>query len=165
MIEGLLPEPFNTHILGLVWELIVWHALAKLRMHTELTLSHLDTQTTVIGKVFRHFVEEVCPHFDTYETPAETRARARRNAEVVSHGSGVQGATGHRLKKQLNINTFKFHQMGHYVSNIQRVGTTDSYSTVLVSAIPIDSVVTVRAIFLGRKCTSDFQSTLPLAYQ
>ena len=35
--------------------------------------------------------------------------------------------------KKLNINTYKVHSLGDYASTIRQFGTTDSYSTVIVS--------------------------------
>ncbi|KAI1783643.1 hypothetical protein LXA43DRAFT_850028, partial [Ganoderma leucocontextum] len=35
--------------------------------------------------------------------------------------------------KTLNLNTFKLHALGDYVSSIRRRGSTDSYSTRLVT--------------------------------
>jgi hypothetical protein len=40
-----------------------------------------------------------------------------------------------RKPADLNLNTYKFHAMGDYVSTIQQFGTTDSYSTQSVSLI------------------------------
>jgi hypothetical protein len=37
--EGLLPEPFNGMLLRLLYKAAEWHALAKLRLHTETTLA------------------------------------------------------------------------------------------------------------------------------
>ena len=49
MTDGLLPEPYNVQLLVLLYCLAEWHALAKLRMHTEHTLEGLDKATTEIG--------------------------------------------------------------------------------------------------------------------
>jgi hypothetical protein len=48
--EGLLPEPYNSQLLTLLFHLVEWHALAKLRLHTEFTLTHMDQVTTVLGQ-------------------------------------------------------------------------------------------------------------------
>ncbi|KZP03474.1 hypothetical protein FIBSPDRAFT_693271, partial [Athelia psychrophila] len=42
VLDGLLPEPYNTEILTLIFICSHWHALAKLRMHTDCTLKLLD---------------------------------------------------------------------------------------------------------------------------
>ena len=38
--------------------------------------------------------------------------------------------------KKFNLNTYKAHLLGDYASTIRRLGTTDSYSTVIVSNYP-----------------------------
>lgn len=65
VFEDLLPEPFNTAVLDLLWVLANWHALAKLRMHTTSTVKHLKTATTVLGQRLRHFKKSVCSEFAT----------------------------------------------------------------------------------------------------
>ena len=54
-VEGLLPEPYNSKLMTLLFRLAEWHALAKLRMHTEHTLSTLTQSTATIGKELRSF--------------------------------------------------------------------------------------------------------------
>lgn len=49
VFEGLLPEPFNSTLMDLLWDLATWHALAKLRMHTSSTIVHLERVTTALG--------------------------------------------------------------------------------------------------------------------
>jgi hypothetical protein len=46
----------------------------------------------------------------------------------------VQHNTTCRVKA-LNLNTYKHHALGDYTAAIQRYGTTDSYSTELVSIL------------------------------
>ncbi|KAH7868122.1 uncharacterized protein C8R40DRAFT_1164102 [Lentinula edodes] len=41
--EGLLPDEHNARLMKLLYRLGEWHALAKLRMHTDLTLRDLNT--------------------------------------------------------------------------------------------------------------------------
>lgn len=38
-----------------------------------------------------------------------------------------------RRRKTMNLNTYKVHALGDYVETIRKYGTTDSYSTELVS--------------------------------
>jgi hypothetical protein len=51
-------------------------------------------------------------------------------------GSASRGQTN-RKSKVLNLLTVKFHFLGDYVRHIRLFGTTDSYSTQLVSILPI----------------------------
>ncbi|KAG8914468.1 hypothetical protein FRC02_004978 [Tulasnella sp. 418] len=134
--EGLLPEPHNTNILRLLYIIARWHGLAKLRLHTESTLHLLDLTTTALGREIRHFASQTCLAFETKETPKEYAARTRRKTKRQAMLKTVTGSskvpskpdTG-RKPREFNTNTFKIHSLGHYVETIQRLGTTDSYST------------------------------------
>ncbi|KAG2744431.1 hypothetical protein P692DRAFT_20878210 [Suillus brevipes Sb2] len=50
VFEKLLPDNHDQIIHDLLFDLLVWHAFAKLRMHTEDTLSLFDTATMVLGQ-------------------------------------------------------------------------------------------------------------------
>ncbi|KAF7976211.1 hypothetical protein HWV62_7218 [Athelia sp. TMB] len=79
--DGLLPEPHNKIVLTLLFRLGEWHALAKLRMHTDTTLTQLDSVTTILGQELRRFSKITCASFQTVELPREAAARARRQAK------------------------------------------------------------------------------------
>ena len=53
-----------------------WHALAKLRMQTDQSISLLQEVTTELGMQLRHFRETTCMAFQTTELPKEVAARA-----------------------------------------------------------------------------------------
>ncbi|KAF7970329.1 hypothetical protein HWV62_24352 [Athelia sp. TMB] len=78
--EGLLPEPHNKIILTLLFRLAEWHALAKLRMHTDATMQLLDSATTILGQEMRQFSRITCAAYFTKELPAEVAARDRQQA-------------------------------------------------------------------------------------
>jgi hypothetical protein len=78
VVDGLLPEPYNTHLLKLLYRMAEWHALAKLRMHTDSTLQGLDNATTAIGHELRFFREWSRSSFTVKELPSEATARKRR---------------------------------------------------------------------------------------
>ncbi len=107
-----------------------WHALAKLRMHTSATISLLENLTKDLGKLLRQFRDKTCAGFPTYELPREIAARQRR----ASHEK-TSASAGQRLMKLLNLSTIKLHFMGDYIKHIQQFGTTDPYSTQLVSGL------------------------------
>jgi hypothetical protein len=65
IFDGLLPKPHNTYILKLLFELGHWHGLAKLRMHTDVTLEILSPVTTSLGNSLRTFEEKTCAAFET----------------------------------------------------------------------------------------------------
>lgn len=57
-----------------------WHSLAKLRMHTDLSLNVLDSWTSVLGEMARTFVVLTCSKIETRELKSEYEARKRREA-------------------------------------------------------------------------------------
>jgi hypothetical protein len=139
VFDGLLPEPHNTCVLKVLFDLAHWHGLAKLRMHTDSTLSLLSQVTTTLGNTLRTF-QQACAAFPTRELQREQIARIRRQEKTMAPAdSGTsqpkvkrQGSSA-RLPKQLNLRTYKFHSLGDYHYMIQRFGTIDSYSTQPVS--------------------------------
>lgn len=172
--EGLLDQPHNKRLLKLLYHAAEWHALAKLRMHTESSLALLETLTSDFGKLMVQFRDQTCTQFATCELPREAASRARRQADqirktrdndpligqhpeatppvqpptsspliqVSSDGAAPEtipaapaaGSTSSgKRKRALNLLTVKFHFLGDYVRHIRLFGTTDSYSTQLVS--------------------------------
>ena len=119
MFEGLLPEPFNGMLLRLLYKTAEWHALAKLRLHTESTLNLLEVVTKEFGCLVRQFRDKTSDEFNTVELPRGANAR--------------KGGPRSLKKKILNLNTYKFHALADYVGTIRLFGTTDSYSTLVVS--------------------------------
>ncbi|KAJ3524831.1 hypothetical protein NM688_g8496 [Phlebia brevispora] len=89
VFEGLLDEPYNTIILDVLFTLAMWHALAKLRIHTTSTLNIFRQATSELGSSLRRFASHVCPHFATRELPKETAARGRRAAAKAAKQSGM----------------------------------------------------------------------------
>jgi hypothetical protein len=132
VIDGILPDPYNDIILDLWYILATWHAYAKLRMHTGSTIKSFWTVTSVLGAKVRQFIRDVCTAYTTYELPKETRQRARRTAQTTP-STGASNAATTRKRKDWNISTYKYHSLGDYPAVIPRMGTTDSYSTQLVS--------------------------------
>ena len=51
-----------------------WHALAKLRLHTDETLDIFMKVTTDLGNRIRDFAADTCPSFATKELPREAEA-------------------------------------------------------------------------------------------
>lgn len=133
VFDGLLPDPHNAAILQLLSVCAQWHGLAKLRMHTDHTLKLLNITTVALGQKFRAFANDTCSAFNTRELQREVEARARRQASKGT--TAVANST--RRPKKLNLQTYKFHSLGDYEATIRRYGTTDSYSTEVVS-VPND---------------------------
>lgn len=123
----------------MLFRLAEWHALAKLRMHTDSTLTHLETITTVLGYELRKFSQTTCSAFSTTELPKEAAARGRKQTRAKTkgtepNGTNVQARPAPR-QKTLNLSTYKIHALGDYVQTIRMFGTTDSYSTQTVSSL------------------------------
>ena len=103
-----------------------WHAYAKLRIHTEDTLTSFEQLTVDLGVLLRHFAEVTCKGFSTVELPRESRARMRRaTATPASGGTSAGGARA----KSFNLSTYKLHALGDYPQTIRERGTTDNYTT------------------------------------
>ena len=134
VFEGLLPEPHNKQLMTVLFRLAEWHALAKLRVHTETTLAALEKVTTIVGRELRKFHNVTCASFHTVELPNEAAARQRRVMDLTSTSVSTANSSHSvtRKPKTLNLNTYKFHAMGDYVDTIHTFGTTDLYTTQIV---------------------------------
>ncbi|KAJ3514741.1 hypothetical protein NMY22_g14642 [Coprinellus aureogranulatus] len=90
--HGLLPEPLGKSVTKLLYINARWHALAKLRMHTDATMLLLEVATSQLGDEFRAFAQ-ISSTINTVETPweAEKRNRAAIKQQSAkqnpSHGS------------------------------------------------------------------------------
>jgi len=149
-VEGLLDEPYNGQLLTVLYRLAEWHALAKLRMHTEHTLEYLDKATTKLGHELRSFRDWTQKAFSCQDLPGEADARNRRRQQKArkdhartgmpntanrGENTTANAKTTEKAKpksKTLNLFTYKFHALGDYVRTIRLFGTTDSYSTQIV---------------------------------
>jgi hypothetical protein len=157
VFDSLLPEPHNTYVLKLLFELAHWHGLAKLRMHTDVTLDILSRITASLGNSLRTFEAKTSAAFETRELERERAARQRRQEKSATSGvskSKRPMAPDSKAQKQkkFNLMTYKYHALGHYVDTIRCFGTTDSYSTQPVSVcmmqvcmIMLTYVVGIRA--------------------
>ena len=159
--DGLLPDPLGGLVSNLLYINARWHALAKLRVHTDATLILLEQATVELGETFREFIR-TADIIKTIELPREAERRARKAAKKSADPSDgasapapVQatqpapaqpgpsvatstskskggGQSKSQRSKKLNISTIKFHALGHYPSTIRFFGPTDLYSTELV---------------------------------
>jgi hypothetical protein len=143
VLESLLPTPFDGYVQDLLFDLAMWHAYAKLRMHTDSTLASFEKATTSLGQQLRKFASKTCAAFSTKETPREVAARSRRTAAQKAKASLSTTAAPPRPSaddstakpKPYNLFTYKLHALGDYVKSIRMFGTTDSYSTQIVSCV------------------------------
>lgn len=125
------------------------HALCMLRMHTTFTLDVMDLEVTRLGRELRRFVQVVCPCYKTVELPKEKRSRQRK---AIIHDSSAGGKRKRTLpedlsvlKKDMPLNTYKLHILGHYRAKIEGLGTTDNYNTKTVS-VSLSSFLAVTLI-------------------
>lgn len=155
--DGLLPEPHNSIVMTLLFRLTEWHALAKLRLHTDSTLTRLDLVTTLLGQDLRQFSRVTCASFSTMELPKEAAARGRHQAlqsakalvplsdptndELLASSTSTlptpKPVAKAGTRKHFNLWTYKFHSLGDYVRTIHRYGTTDSYSSQTVRHVSL----------------------------
>ena len=133
--EMLLDTKNNEIVLDLLFELATWHALAKLRLHTESTVSELEHSTTHLGRVLRIFARSTCEDFVTVDLPSEEAARGRRKAaratRIPSGTTSQKGKGKARGSKtcKFNMQTYKMHALGDYARCIRLFGASDGYST------------------------------------
>jgi hypothetical protein len=127
VFEHLFPSPYNHIILDMLYILSTWHALAKLRLHADSTLSLLNTITTALGFCLRRFDSQVCKKISTVETDRERTARVERESK-----KGNTSASSGKKKRTFNMSTYKLHSLGDYTPSIKLFGTSDNWSTLRV---------------------------------
>src|SRR5216683_3967435 len=66
IFEDLLDEPHNKPLMKLLYQTAEWHALAKLRVHTDTTLEHLHRLTKEFSCLMWQFRDQTCSQFDTF---------------------------------------------------------------------------------------------------
>ena len=163
VFEGLLPEMHNKIVMDLLFELATWHFLAKLRLHTESTVTALETSTTRLGAAFRKFTSITCEAYVTRALPSEEAAQGRRQAALAqkkatsgkkpTNPSGsTQGRRAVVAKKKgtseteptkpskserkYNLSAYKPHAIPNYAAYIHLNGTTDGFTSQVVSHLP-----------------------------
>jgi Sec-independent protein translocase protein TatA len=134
VFKGLLPEIIDSQAQRLLFTLAFWHGLAKLRQHTPTTLKRLSEVTSRLGDELRAF-QDATAKMEVYETTREFNARQRQAAARAQRNQTTVNNPPQMTRKlcKLNLNTPKFHSVGHYVAVIAQYGTTDSFSTQTVS--------------------------------
>lgn len=124
----------------LLFEMATWHFLAKLRLHTELTVTSLIKSTTRLGTAMRKFVSVTCEAYVTRDLPSEEAARGRRKA-ALAQKKGINGkqptkpsetSTGTR-KRKFNLSAYKPHAIPDYAPYIRLYGATDGFTSQVVS--------------------------------
>lgn len=119
----------------LLYRTAEWHAFAKMRLHTDTTLKHLEDLTAELGKLMREFEHSICSHFQTFELPREVEARKRREDARQSGVDSTRASNPGKKSKTFNLFTYKWHALGDYVPTIRLFGGSDGFSSQLVSAL------------------------------
>ncbi|KAG2757163.1 hypothetical protein P692DRAFT_201859216 [Suillus brevipes Sb2] len=128
IFEGLFPAEHDAAVQSLLYQFAQWHALAKLRLHSDSTLTLFEETFSKLSRMLRKFRDRTCAAFNTVELPREKAARQRRATRQSEAGNNAQESGGPRVKK-FNLGTYKFHAMGDYTRTIRFFGTTDSFTT------------------------------------
>ena len=119
----------NAHIMKLLYWAAEWHSFAKLRLHTNTTIKHLDMLTKEFGLLIRQFHDHSCSKFETMELPHEVAAYKQQDQCIQNRAPNLRpsSALASQIIKRLNLSTPKFHFLRDYVSIIWMFGYTDSF--------------------------------------
>jgi len=116
---------------SLLYQFAQWHALTKLRIHSESTVVLLEETFKKLSRMLQKFQCYTCAAFNAVELPKEKAARQRKAAQHSGTNNTIPESSGVKPKK-FNLGTYKFHAMGDYVRTIRIFGTTDSFTTQIV---------------------------------
>jgi hypothetical protein len=86
---------------------------------------------------------------------------AAKRGDVSERAKGLaqKGGSGRRLRT-FNMSTYKIHALGDYPRAIRMFGTTDGFTTQVVSNRP-QMIMMADHVFSGRVRTSQSQAVLP----
>ncbi|KAF7291204.1 GLOBIN domain-containing protein [Mycena indigotica] len=157
VIEGLIPE--HNELLQDIWfDLMLYHGLAKLRLHNDSTLAELDRVYKALGANLRRFERETSGA-DTRELAKEFRGRIRRATEAVRR---QREADGQREEEEIILDSeTTTHKviMGHLYGDLGRLIHTQprrlSFRTVLLSVymdLQIVAALSARLLFGNTDC-------------
>jgi hypothetical protein len=163
VFEGLFPPEHDRALQSLLYRFAQWHALAKLRMHSESTVTFLEETFKKLAQKLRKFQRDTCSAFKTTELPKEKAARHRRLAQRSETNTTPSESSGARLKS-FNLSTYKFHAMGDYVRTIRLFGSTDSFTTQMVRICCL-STIYLKLNCLGRAGSQGLKGVLSFNQQ
>ena len=163
----------------LLFRLAEWHAFAKLRMHTESTLTLIDSVTEILGRELRRFRATTCSAFSTRELPRERAARTRKASRKQAKQASKTSTSAEtplaspetrnlspprkRRRKMFNLSTYKTHAIGDYGRTIRMYGPTDSYSTQTVCTPVLSLDATKKTLFRSFRITQQPRFFLTLS--
>ncbi|OJT02243.1 hypothetical protein TRAPUB_13472 [Trametes pubescens] len=127
--EGLLPLRDNQTIADLLFELVNWYALAKLRLHTQVTVDIFRAATKHMYAAVRHFARTTCEGHITHELAKEADARARRQGAQPGSKRTGKTRTQPRVVKFGTWKTYKYHVLGDCPDYVESAGPLETTST------------------------------------
>ena len=139
VFDDLLPPKHDRIIRELLFELVTWHAFAKLQQHTETTVTDLENSGTRLSKILRLFKKELCSEYATKDLPSEEAAHGRRKATMILKAGGQDTAaamstsTGKKAKKSkycgFRMETYKLHSFPDLAASIRAHGVSENTSS------------------------------------
>lgn len=97
------------------------------------TIDFMHDTYCSLGFSLRRFKNKVCPAFATKELPREEAARIKRRKAT----STSDPATSGRKARQFQLDTYKWHALGHLPEAIRAVGTYENPGTDFVSVVAL----------------------------
>lgn len=92
VFEGLFPGDHDSIVQELLFSLLLWHGLAKMRIHTDKTLVLLQDAKHHLGAALQQFQDLTCMAYETRELPSECQRRERREARRMANLNKGEGS-------------------------------------------------------------------------
>lgn len=121
-------------ILDALYIMATFHSLSKLHLHTSTTLELLEDVTKALGDTLRTLRDKSAKALTVTELSRDVQARVRnQNRRLQKQASTTSAPPTQKKVIALNLSTIKNHLLEHYRGCIELFGTTDGYSTSIVS--------------------------------
>ena len=161
VFEGLLPPWHNEIVLDLLFELVTWHAFARLRVHIDSTLDMFQVSTKSLIATVQRFIREMCKSYMTQELPKETVAHGQCTAALTAKRGccTTKGKTSATFKgKKFNLETYKYYTLTDYPETIQMFGMADNYNMQIVCPLSFG----ITANYVG--CRENWSIGMPRSF-
>ncbi|THU84525.1 hypothetical protein K435DRAFT_870175 [Dendrothele bispora CBS 962.96] len=115
-------------IQDLLFDMMTFHAHAKLRIHTDSTLESFRLAIRSLGQSLRRFQTQTCVFYSkTEELPREKASRFRKGKRKQAAGKDASAELSEEIQgKKFSMETYKTHALSHYAEHAERFGTADS---------------------------------------
>ena len=150
VFDDLLPPKHDRIICKLLFELVTWHAFAKLWQHTETTVTNLENSGMRLGKILWLFKKELCSKYTTKDLPLEEAAHGRRKATMILKAGGQDTAaaasmsTRKKAKKSkyrgFRMETYKLHSFPNLTASIHAHGVLENTSSKNICHLSLISI-------------------------